>query len=56
MNELLSPKVNQLEIDQVGSLIDADVGAYYTWLNQQRLPEAEKSLGHFFAFRKSQRR
>jgi hypothetical protein len=27
----------------VGSLIDADMGAYYNWLNQQRLPGGEKS-------------
>ena len=26
-----------------GSLIDADMGAWYTWLNQQRLSGAEKS-------------
>src|SRR5437588_10592409 len=25
------------ELDPAGSLIDADMGAYYTWLNQQRL-------------------
>jgi len=23
--------------------VDADMGAYYTWLNQQRLAEAEKA-------------
>jgi hypothetical protein len=27
----------------VGSLVDEDMGAYYNWLNQQRLPGAEKS-------------
>jgi hypothetical protein len=31
------------ETDVLGSLIDADMGAYYTWLNQQRLPEAAQS-------------
>jgi len=27
----------------VGSLIDADMGAYYHWINQQRLSGAERS-------------
>jgi hypothetical protein len=27
----------------VGSLVDADIGAYYNWINQQRLPGADKS-------------
>jgi hypothetical protein len=31
------------ETDPAGSLIDADMGAYYTWLNQQRLPGAEQA-------------
>ena len=43
MNELLSGKVENPEPDPVGSLIDGDMGAYYNWLNQQRLPGAEKS-------------
>ena len=43
MTELLSANSNQPEIDAVGSLMDADMGAYYNWLNQQRLPGAEKS-------------
>jgi hypothetical protein len=44
MNELLSA-ANQAgaELDPVGSLIDGDMGAYYNWLNQQRLPGAEQS-------------
>ncbi|MFL6449406.1 MAG: hypothetical protein ACJ746_17245 [Bryobacteraceae bacterium] len=29
--------------DPDGSLIDADMGAYYTWINQQRLADAEKA-------------
>jgi len=43
MNELLSPDAGSAELDPVGSLIDADMGAYYNWLNQQRLPGAEVS-------------
>jgi hypothetical protein len=31
------------ETDAMGSLIDGDMGAYYTWLNQQRLPGADQS-------------
>jgi hypothetical protein len=43
MNELLTAAVARPELDFVGSLVDADLGAYYNWLNQQRLPGAEKS-------------
>jgi hypothetical protein len=43
MNELLSTKPEQAELDPVGSLVDADMGAYYNWLNQQRLAGAEQS-------------
>jgi len=43
MNELLSGQHLVNETDPVGSLIDADMGAYYTWINQQRLSGAEKS-------------
>jgi hypothetical protein len=31
------------ELDFVGSLIDSDMGAYYHWINQQRLPGSERS-------------
>ena len=31
------------EPDVTGSQVDADMGSYYNWLNQQRLPGAEKS-------------
>jgi hypothetical protein len=44
MSELLSPTVEQVELDPIGSLMDADMGAYYNWINQQRLPGSEKSL------------
>jgi hypothetical protein len=40
MNELLSEARRRPELDPQGSLIDADMGAYYTWLNQQRLAGA----------------
>jgi hypothetical protein len=45
MNELLvaETKGKGGDLDPQGSLVDADMGAYYTWLNQQRLPGAEKS-------------
>lgn len=43
MNELLEEARRTSELDPAGSLVDADMGAYYTWLNQQRLTGAEKS-------------
>jgi hypothetical protein len=43
MNELLSAVPARPELDFLGSLLDANMGAYYNWLNQQRLPGAEKS-------------
>jgi hypothetical protein len=43
MNELLSDAGSDAGLDLVGSLVDADMGAYYNWLNQQRLPGAEQS-------------
>lgn len=43
MNELLSGKADSGEADPLGSLVDADMGAYYNWINQQRLPGAEQS-------------
>jgi hypothetical protein len=43
MNELLAERQRPPELDPEGSLIDGDMGAYYTWLNQQRLPGEEKS-------------
>ena len=39
-DELLRPNA---ELDPAGSLVDADMGSYYTYLNQQRLAGAEKS-------------
>jgi hypothetical protein len=43
MNELLSNAGGNPELDFVGSLVDADMAAYYHWINQQRLQEYDKS-------------
>lgn len=40
MNVLLDEGRRAPELDPHGSLIDADMGAYYTWLNQRRLAGA----------------
>lgn len=44
MNELLSNTAGDAELDPVGSLVDADLGAYYHWINQQRLLGYEHSV------------
>ena len=44
MNELLSDSHVTPELDATGSLVDADMGAYYHWINQQRLPGAAQSV------------
>jgi len=43
MNELLYGSHDPSDLDISGSLVDADLGAYYNWLNQQRLSGAEHS-------------
>jgi hypothetical protein len=43
MSELISGVPDLPGVDPQGSLIDADMAAYYTWLNQQRLSGADKS-------------
>src|SRR5271170_2206071 len=43
MNELLSNSNTNLDFDLSGSLLDAEMGAYYNWINQQRLPGSEQS-------------
>jgi hypothetical protein len=43
MNELLTSGQGESDLDLAGSLVDADMGAYYHWVNQQRLPGAEQS-------------
>ena len=42
MNEMISAATAP-ELDPVGSLVDADFGSYYNFLNQQRLPGADHS-------------
>jgi hypothetical protein len=42
MNELMSGNASNLELDPTGSLVDADMAAYYQWINQQRLPGSER--------------
>jgi hypothetical protein len=42
MNDLLLDSSTEKQ-DPRGSLIDADMGAYYTWLNLTRLPKPEGS-------------
>ncbi len=44
MNELLANTDTKPELDFMGSLMDADMGAYYHWINQQRLPGASQSV------------
>jgi hypothetical protein len=43
MNELLAGEPTTPQLDPMGSLIDADMGAFYMWLDQQRLPSAKQS-------------
>ena len=48
MNELLNPAGEPPQLDPLGSLVDGDMGAYYNWINQQRLSGAE--AGAFLAW------
>jgi len=43
MNELLAGGNAQAELDPIGSLVDGEMGAYYQWIDQQRLPDSERS-------------
>lgn len=43
MQEQLSGKPHEVQTDAMGSLIDADMGAYYTWINANRLPGAAET-------------
>jgi hypothetical protein len=44
MHDLLSDKPGEDAVDPLGSLIDAEMGAYYQWIDQQRLPSADRSV------------
>lgn len=48
MNELLAGSQKAPALDPEGSLVDADMGAYYIWLNQRRLLGA--SQGSFLVW------
>jgi hypothetical protein len=41
MEQLLARDPLSQPQDEQGSLVDADMGAYYTWINQSRLPGSE---------------
>jgi len=43
MNELIAGAHGEGEVDPTGSLIDGEMGAYYHWIDQQRLPESDRS-------------
>jgi hypothetical protein len=43
MDELLSAGQKKTALDREGSMIDGDMGAYYTWLNLGRLPGADNA-------------
>jgi hypothetical protein len=43
MEQLLARDPLQQPQDREGSLVDADMGAYYTWINQSRLAGADQS-------------
>ncbi len=47
MNELLAEAQRKPELDPKARLVDADMGAYYTWLNQQRLSGAANARSWF---------
>lgn len=43
MNEMLAATKQAVQYDPAGSLVDADMGAYYTWINLMRLSGADAS-------------
>jgi hypothetical protein len=43
MNELLAGTGDRNAVDPAGSLVDADMGAYYTWIDQRRLTGAARA-------------
>lgn len=42
-DEMILDKGEAVPIDPQGSLMDADMGAFYIWLNQRRLPRSEEA-------------
>ena len=53
MNEMLAGTAPPTAPDLAGSLLDADMGAYYTWINQQRLAGAGSAV--FVAYSEARR-
>ena len=43
MDDMLAGNVSDVKYDLPGSLVDADMGAFYTWINLVRLPGADNS-------------
>ncbi len=43
MNDMLAPDAPGVGMDPAGSLVDADMGAYYTWVNLMRMTGAEQA-------------
>lgn len=43
MADALTGTPDREPLDPAGALVDADMGAYYTWLNQMRLPGADRA-------------
>lgn len=43
MNDMLAGNISDVKYDLPGSLVDADMGAFYTWINLMRLPGADSS-------------
>ncbi len=43
MDELLADEGEAFPVDPEGSLVDADMGAYYIWLNQRRLAGSDQA-------------
>lgn len=53
MNEMLAGTAPSTAPDLPGSFVDADMGAYYTWINQQRLSGALSAI--FVAYSEARR-
>ncbi|HEV2274238.1 MAG TPA: hypothetical protein VGR96_08735 [Acidobacteriaceae bacterium] len=43
MDEMMADSGENFPVDPEGSLVDADMGAYYIWLNQRRLGESNQA-------------